>query len=285
MHLLISFVNITARCNYSLYIYIYKCKYTQRKFHHAVTHKCSIFLTATHSSWLAPRNRSFARAYTYFSPALIREIEAAREKANEGGSKRKTAASLRRTSCVSRTRARRCAGSRCYAPPYSNSPSRASATSARRAGGEEGRGEERGAWKLSVWSVRGRRSGSPTREYVRRITTRIMMPYCLQIRVYLPCVPPRYMGIAREIALSRGNAPPAVRIRGLFLFRPRAGLKNRRSLWRAKSKHGALSFSSRGGKKRKVEMGDSYYARVFDPTRPPILLRLRLAYVSYIKGN
>lgn len=40
---------------------------------------------------------------------------------------------------------------------------------------------------------------------------RIMMPYCIQIRI--PTV--RCMGIDTEIALSRGNAPPVLRETGL----------------------------------------------------------------------
>lgn len=51
---------------------------------------------------------------------------------------------------------------------------------------------------------------------------RIMMPYCIQIRI--PTV--RCMGIAAKIALSRGNAPPALRkrrVRAFVLLQSRLG--------------------------------------------------------------
>lgn len=48
---------------------------------------------------------------------------------------------------------------------------------------------------------------------------RIMMPYCIQIRI--PTV--RCMGIDTKIALSRGNAPPALCKRpSSFCFTPRS---------------------------------------------------------------
>ena len=54
---------------------------------------------------------------------------------------------------------------------------------------------------------------------------RIMMPYCIQIRI--PTV--RCMGIDTEIALSRGNAPPALREWPPgFLFYSKAGQEIRR---------------------------------------------------------
>lgn len=55
---------------------------------------------------------------------------------------------------------------------------------------------------------RGRCSGSPqSANTLGRL--RIMMPYCIQIRIPTVRCAPRYMGIDMEIALYRGNTPPA----------------------------------------------------------------------------
>lgn len=62
---------------------------------------------------------------------------------------------------------------------------------------------------------------------------RIMIPYCIQIRI--PTV--RCMGIDTKIALSLGNAPPALRKLQLsvffgFLFYSRADQETRRIRWK-----------------------------------------------------